>query len=847
MMQNNLNDFTAENGVEQLVGQVQNVIFAAPDSFYKVLAVEIKEHSFEFEEPEITVTGSFGDVQLGSVYQFSGTLKTHPRFGEQFNSQQYQRVQTNSTHGVVQYLSSDAFPGVGEKTAQKIVDALGQQAIDKILDNPALLKNLNLPKKQQETLIEQLQQTDGMERAIVALNNYGFGSKLASEVYQHFAEETLDVLEHDPYRLSLEVEGVSFQRIDQLALQMEMDALDERRIQAGIVHALNQATFENGDTYLSLDQTRQVAERVLMQNSATVIPDQQFEQALLELVEQGLVVADEQRLFIADVYYAEVQIAQKIVQLNTQKGGFTRSEAQTALTQAEKENPFPYSDEQKDAMLAALTNQLFILTGGPGTGKTTIINGVVAAYRILLQKTGMPSDRIDKGIKLAAPTGRAAKRLAEATGMEATTIHRLLGISGYGQLGDAEIEPLKGQLLIIDEMSMVDTELFSLLLASTPAHMQLIFVGDKDQLPSVGPGRVFYDLLQSGDLNFRELETIHRQEAGSTIIELASEVKQGRLPDDFQVRQPDRSFFPAHLPQIPKMMEQILTSWVQRGHSVKDMQILTPMYKTAAGVHQMNALAQSIFNPADSKRHELPGQEGDFKFIFRVGDKVMQKTNDPDNDVYNGDIGYIKTIMYARDVGNEIKKDYIEVEFDEADVLYQRSDLINLTLAYATTIHKAQGGEYSLVVMPLVQQFNRMLRRNLLYTGLTRAKDSLVLLGEPQAYVAAAVTPGAKRNTMLQIRLAAAIDGILPKLPDGQVQMTVDEKEKVSKDSKKVATSEPVEPELEFELTSSVVPEPEPAPKPESLPAGALTLQMVQMEQIPYNVGMEGVTPYDFL
>lgn len=833
----------------ELVGQVQGIIFAATDSFYKVLAVQIDEMNFEYEGDEITVTGSFGDLQIGSNYQFAGQLKNHARFGQQFASEHYQRLDTSSAEGLVQYLSGDDFTGIGTKTAEKIVDSLGTDAIDQILDNPAVLNNLGLSEKQSATMVEQLKQSDGMERAIIALNQFGFGSALATTIYEHYENDTLEILKSDPYRMVWEIDGVSFNRIDQIVIQGGLDPLDPRRIQAGIVAAMNQATFEQGDTFIELEELGLVAKRALERNDHTRIEPELIQKALLDLVEQEIIVADDERLFMADLYYAEVGIAQRIVELNAQKGTFKRSEVERILNKVEKVQQLEYTNEQHEAMLAALTSKLFILTGGPGTGKTTIINGVVAAFQQLLSQSGLDQDKIASAIKLAAPTGRAAKRLSEATGMPAATIHRLLGISGRESLADLDLDPLEGQLLIIDEMSMVDTELFSFLLENTPNSMQVILVGDKDQLPSVGPGRVFFDLLSSGKLNYRELATIHRQDADSTIIELANDVKHGELPDNLMQRQADRSFFPAHAQQIPAAMEKIIVSWIEHGNSVRDMQILAPMYKTSAGVNQLNLLAQALFNPKSKQSRELIWREGDFEFGFRVGDKVMQKANDPEHDVFNGDIGYIKTIMFAKEVENEIKADYIEVDFDGNYVLYQRSDLMNITLAYATTIHKAQGGEYSLVILPLVQAFNRMLQRNLLYTGLTRAKDSLVLLGEPDAYRQAAETEGAKRQTMLPTRLEKALVGILPKGPSQAVrpqneiptpsddingQRGAPEAQSVNDPKEDDAVPAEV---YQTKQTIGAVP----------TIATRLNNAIIQDQTIDPNVGMMGVSPYDFM
>ncbi|WP_373809362.1 SF1B family DNA helicase RecD2 [Weissella soli] len=816
--------------------QVQNIVFAANDNFYKVLAVKIDKQNFEYDEKEITVTGSFGDVQIGSSYEFQGVLKNHPKFGEQFQATNYKRLAASTNSGVVKYLASDKFEGIGEKTAEKIVAELGVDAIDIILSRPDVLGDIGLKPAQQTTIMEQLKASDGMERAIVALNDYGFGSSIAAAIYAKYGLETLRVLQDNPYQLVLDIEGVSFARIDRLAAQREMDPLDERRIKAGVVAAINAATFEKGDTYLLVDELLGEAQQLLQRTRNIAVDMALIKTAVLALTKENVIVAEGERIFVYTIYAAEVEIAQNMLALNQSAGLFKREAAAKALAEVEAANPFEYDPLQKDAMLAALTNKLFILTGGPGTGKTTIINGVVKAYEKLLLNDGTKADDLDKMINLAAPTGRAAKRLSESTGKQASTIHRLLGINGREAISNAEPTTLEGQLLIIDEMSMVDTELFATVVRSAPKNMQIILVGDKDQLPSVGPGRVFYDLLASGMLNFRELETIHRQGKGSTIIELASAVKEGTVPADLLERKPDRSFFPVHIAQVAPYIEKVVKSWIARGKSVRDMQILAPMYRTAAGVNRLNLLGQSLFNPLKPGAREIKWREGEFEFGFRVGDKVMQKTNDPENNVFNGDIGYIKTIMLAKDKENAEKADYMEVEFDAGMVRYMRPDFINITLAYATTIHKAQGGEYALVIMPLVMQFGRMLQRNLLYTGLTRASESLVLLGEPAAFAKAIETEGGDRRTTLQQRLAEAIDGVMPKIPTQIKRDQLNHAAETVAETLKHATAKPA-------ATKTAAPEMAVA----DADPDTLTIASIMEGRFDPNIGMGDLTPYDFL
>ena len=828
-------DLLADETTEPtVIGQVANIVFSAQNSFYKVLRITIVEKNFEFDDDEMTVTGNFGDIQIGASYEFKGQLKEHPRYGVQFVATNYHRQAASSVSGLVAYFSSEKFPGIGKATATKIVDTLGTDAIDLILDNEKVLANINISEKAQQVIINQLAKSDGMERAIIALNDFGFGSNLATTIYQKYQQETLTILKKNPYQLVIDIDGVSFKRIDQFALQQGIDALDERRVNAGVIAAINLKTFESGDTYMVLPDLLATTKQILERAQRVVVDDDLIKQALLALTKEGIVVADGSYLYIREIYESENQIAKQLVDLTERKQHtYSRKQVVKYLDEVESANDFKYDTTQREAIIAALTNQLFILTGGPGTGKTTIISGVVATLKKLLRQDGMKSDEIDQGIHLAAPTGRAAKRLQESTGMLASTIHHLLGITGReANLDDVDIEELTGQLLVVDEMSMVDTQLFATLLSAVRPDMQVILVGDKDQLPSVGPGRVFYDLLASGILNYRELETIHRQGKGSTIISLANDVKNGHLPDDFKEQKLDRSFFAADLRRVPSLVEKIATSWQKKGHSVADMQILAPMYRTQAGVNHLNEIAQDIFNPLSSKKKTISVKNGAITFNFRVGDKVMQTTNDPENNVFNGDIGYISTILLAKDKANTDKKDVITVSFDTGEVIYTRENWQHLTLAYATTIHKSQGTEYKLVIMPLVSAFSRMLQRNLLYTGLTRASESLVLLGQESAYQQAVLTTGVDRQTTLQARIMQyANQQSVPKEPQEVTATTVAEQPVPHVKKEREVSDDEVKKTIPKSIHDNYL----------------LTNELIESHQIDPNIGLDGLTPADFM
>jgi exodeoxyribonuclease V alpha subunit len=741
-------------------GLVKVVIFHNEQNLYSVLKVRVHETSENFEDKEITVTGYFPLLHEDDTYTFFGTLTNHPKFGLQFQTERFRKEIPQTKEGIIQYLSSDLFKGIGKKTAEAIVEKLGESAISKILQNPAILDDIpKVNKDKAKQLVEALVSHQGLEQIMIALNQFGFGPQLAMKIYQAYQDQTLTMIQENPYQLVHDVEGIGFIRADQLGQQLGISGKSSERIRAACLYNIEQLSLQEGHVYLTQEQLIVKTRELLNHSNQEPIHDTDIATEIITLGTEKKIMIEEERAYLPSLYYAEQSLVKnihKVLDQTEYNDLFPESEFLLSLGKLEERMSVQYAPTQKEAIQKALMSPMLLLTGGPGTGKTTVIKGIVELYADLHGCSLDPKDYKKEEpfpILLVAPTGRAAKRMSEATGMPAVTIHRLLKWNGADGFEHDEDNPIAGKLLIVDEGSMVDIWIAHQLFKALPDQIQVIMVGDEDQLPSVGPGQVLRDLLASKIIPTVRLTDIYRQAEGSSIIELAHDIKQGKLPQNITVPTSDRSFIQCSQSQMKEVIEKVIKSAINKGYTAKDIQVLAPMYRGPAGIDQLNKLLQELFNPKTPGKREMKFGE----VIYRNGDKILQLVNQPESNVYNGDIGEIVSIFYAKE--NTEKEDMIIVSFEGIEVTYTKQDFNQFTHAFCCSIHKSQGSEFPIVVLPIVKGYFRMLRRNLIYTAITRSKRSLVLCGERDALqMGISNSDSSERQTSLMLKLSGSIE-----------------------------------------------------------------------------------------
>ena len=727
-------------------GTIERIIFENPSNFFRILLLDIEDTDAEdFEDFEIIVTGSMADVMEGEDYTFWGSLVQHPKYGQQLKISRYERAKPSSK-GLVKYFSSDHFKGIGVKTAQKIVQLYGEDTedtIDKILAEPEKLTQINgLAAKNREAFVAKLRLNYGTEMVLAKLAAYGIPNKLAFQIQDTYKEETLDIVEKYPYQLVEDIQGIGFKIADHLAEELGIQSDAPERFRAGLVHTLLTQSMERGDTYVEARDLLEHTIKLLESSRQVELDPSLVADELAHLIEEDKVQNVETKIFENSLFFAEEGIKSNLVRL-LEKGEqdcFDADNITAAIQQVEENSGISYDSIQKEAIRQAINQKVFILTGGPGTGKTTVINCIIAVYA---QLRGLDLRKVhDLPILLAAPTGRAARRMNELTGLPSATIHRHLGMTGDDDTSHLD-DYLDADFIIVDEFSMVDTWLANQLLSNISSQTKLLIVGDADQLPSVSPGQVLADLLQIPTIPQTKLETIYRQSEESTIVTLASRIQKGILPADFTEKKADRSYFEARNEHIPPMIEKIASAAIRSGIPAQDVQVLAPMYRGSAGIDQINNLMQNLINPVE--KDELTFEAPDCQ--YRQGDRVIHLVNDAESNVFNGDLGYISDLLPAK--YSDSKQDELTIAFDGNELVYQRSEWYKIRLAYAMSIHKSQGSEFPVVILPITKSSHRMLQRNLIYTAITRAKSKLILLGEKAAFNYAVKNTGTARKTYL--------------------------------------------------------------------------------------------------
>ncbi|UKJ80231.1 ATP-dependent RecD-like DNA helicase [Priestia megaterium] len=744
-------------------------VFHNEENLYNVTRIRIKKTNLEIEDKETVVTGYFPKLNEDEVYTFYGDFKEHPKFGLQFHVEQFKKELPQSRQGVVQYLSSDLFHGIGKKTAENIVDALGERAIFRILQNESVLKEVpRLSADKAEALVTQLREHQGLEEVMVKLTDLGFGPQLSMKIFQAYKQEALEIVQNNPYQLVEDIQGIGFSRADELGKRLGMATNHPDRLRAGILYVIEQECNQMGHLYVTADQLYGKTAELLRKSRHENLSEMDLTREVDALKADKKLIIQDEKIYFPPLFYAEkglVKAIQKIMAQTQYEEQFPESEFLLALGELEERLDVQYAPSQRKGIQTALMSPMLLLTGGPGTGKTTVIKGIVELYAELHGCSLNPGDyKKDEAfpVLLVAPTGRAAKRMSEATGLPAVTIHRLLKWNGQEGFDHNEENPIDGKLLIVDEVSMVDLWLAHQLFKSLPANLQVILVGDEDQLPSVGPGQVLKDLLSSEVVPTVRLTDVYRQAEGSSIIDLAHEIKKGKLPEDLSRQQGDRSFIRCQGQHITNVVQQVCGNALKKGYTAKDIQVLAPMYKGPAGIDKLNEVLQELFNPASEQRREL--KHGDI--TYRVGDKVLQLVNQPDSNVFNGDMGEIVSVFFAKE--NTEKQDMLVISYEGNEVTYTKQDFNQITHAYCCSIHKSQGSEFPIVVLPIVKSYYRMLRRNLLYTAVTRSKQFLILCGEDEAFqLGVSRNEDSIRQTNLQPLLRESLDNDIedPEIP----------------------------------------------------------------------------------
>lgn len=721
-------------------GTYKRCIFSSNDG-YTIGLIKIKETDdqdlLDYVGKQFTFTGLFADLNVDENYTLYGNTVDNPKYGIQYKVNRYEKLMPEDKDGLIIFLSSDIFPKVGEKTAEKIVDTLGNDCLSMISNDYECL--LKVPKMTEQKAIDiqrNLNKYNESYETVVYLTNFGFNMKDALKIYNHYLEDTIRVIENNPYELIDTIDTITFNKIDSLRNKTDVKEDDERRLLALIINTMKNACFETGDTYLELSTIYNAVRMVYEE-----ITEEKLNYFLVELNSLGKVVIEDNKFMLSEYYKNEHYVASIIYDLSNKKDTDIK-DIDIKIERLENFFDITYNEEQKKAIKQALIKNFSIITGGPGTGKTTIIKGITQGYKMI---SGYSFDKLKERMVLLAPTGRAAKRMSESCLYPASTIHRYLKWNKEtGEFGYNERNKSSAEFIIVDETSMIDIDLMANFFKAMKNDVKIVFIGDYNQLESVGPGKVLKDLIESEMINTIFLKEIYRQDQNSYITELAYEVNSGELTESFLEKKDDYNFIKCDSTDALKATTDVCKLAIKKGYDLKNIQVLAPMYKGYNGIDNLNKVLQKVFNPPSDEKEETY----DMDVVYREGDKVLQLENMPDVNVFNGDIGFIERIN-----GNEIT-----VDFDGNKVKYKPKDYKAIKHGYAISVHKSQGSEFEIVVMPVIKEYRIMLYKKLVYTAITRAKRSLILLGDPLSFSKAVYNKGNKeRNTNLKNILTSNI------------------------------------------------------------------------------------------
>lgn len=711
-------------------GKVRQIIFKSDSGFtvglFKVIETDNNDHLNNF----ITFTGTFPDLNISKDYIFYGEITTHYKYGEQFLVSEYEQALPSSKDGLISFLSSKLFRGIGSRLATSIVNKLGDNALEIIVnDYETLLDLKGMTNKKALMIHDILEKEINSYKIIIDLQKLGFTINEASKIYKYYKEASLSIINDNIYTIIDDIDNIGFLTIDKIALNQNINIDDERRIKACIIYIMNELCLENGNVYNEINDIYLGVSNYL--NINILFDDYKY--FILKLNKENKVIIEDDKYYLKSYYDIEVYISEFLLKLINKED--KDNNIDSYIKELEKEYKITYNEKQKQAIIYSFLKHILVITGGPGTGKTTILKAITSIY--------LDIDNKDNLI-LLAPTGRAAKRMNEVTGMTAMTIHKFLKWNKEtNDFGVNEYNKSDVTYVIVDEVSMVDQFLFYNLLKGLRDDVRLILVGDSNQLPCVGPGEVLKDLITSEKIPIIKLNDLYRQKENSYIVSLAYEINKGEIPLKYEIKHDDYNFIESNHLNISKYIVSLCEKALEKGYSYKDIQVLIPMYKGINGIDKMNIILQDVFNPV---KEDIFYEYGGVR--YRIGDKVLQIKNNNEINVSNGDIGTIENIIKASD------KTTILIDFNDEIVEYNNKDFEDIRLGYAISIHKAQGSEFDLVILPVDTSYKRMLYRKLLYTGVTRAKKSLMIVGEKEAFKMAVInTREQYRKTTLKDRL----------------------------------------------------------------------------------------------